>query len=63
MFNTFAKFFETLTFLNPLYPHVRTYAYQRVRNVSVSKSFAYVLNDPLPKKALVALKYLVMESF
>lgn len=55
------NFSDIKYFLHPDSP--RMYAYQRVRNVSVSKSFAYVLNDPLPKKALVALKYLVMESF
>ena len=43
-FSTYGKISEKLTFLTPL---IRTpmCAYQRVRNVSFSENFAYVLNE------------------
>ena len=43
-FSTYEKFSEKLTFLNPLI-RTRTCAYQRVRNVSFSENFAYILNE------------------
>ena len=43
LFSTNAKFFEKLTFLNPLI-RTRSCAYQGVRKVSFSENFAYVLN-------------------
>ena len=43
-FSTYAKPSEKLTFLTSWYAHVRTCAYQGVRNVSFSESFAYLLN-------------------
>ena len=45
-FNTYAKFFEKLTFLTPpSLMHRQTCAYQGLRNVSFPESFAYVLNE------------------
>ena len=38
------KIFEKLTFLTPWYAHVRTCAYQGVKNVTFSENFACVLN-------------------
>ena len=43
--STYAIFSEKLTFLITWYAHVRTWAYQGVRNVSFSNNFAYVLNE------------------
>ena len=42
--STYAKFPEKLTFLASWYAHVRTRAYQGLRNVSFSENFAYVLS-------------------
>ena len=44
-FSTFAKFSEKLIVLTPWYIRTRTCAYQRVRNISFSENFAYVLNE------------------
>ena len=42
-FSTYANFHEKLTFLTPLYAHVRVHI--GVRNVSFSENFANVLNE------------------
>ena len=42
--SAYAKLSEKLTFPIPWYAHIRTCAYQRVRNISFSENFAHVLN-------------------
>ena len=48
-FSKYAKFSEKLPFLTPLI-RKRSCVYQRVRNVSFSKNFAYVQNEWSPSQ-------------
>ena len=44
-FSAFPKFFKKLTFLSPRYAHVRTCAYQGLRNISLLENFTNVLYE------------------
>ena len=53
-FSTYAKFSKKLTFLTPLIC-TRRCVHQGVRNVSLSESFAYVLNEWSPLKNVIKI--------
>ena len=54
-YSTYASFSVKLTFLTPWYAHVRTCAYQGVRNVIFSETFVYLLNNWLPSESSVLI--------